>query len=557
VQAACVDCGRVRRIAAFGHCPRCYERHRHGRPYGTHDSAAAGGVRHAVGWLQAQRANRVCDDCGRVGDHHAFGRCTPCYHRHRKLAAKRRCAACQQLGNIWPGTEVCGRCHRRARPRKPHKPPTPRRCVACGQLRIHHCFGRCYRCQATNPAYPIIYAARLAVRLQRAGQPPPSWLAGFAEHVAARRSPTAAAELLRRLGRLLRAGIIQPTAILAAASTRGIGGGPLARALESFFVDGHLLAPGVHAGQVARGKQARRVAEVPAALRPLVAGFDAAQLTTRERAASAGTRPRADRTLELNLAAVRDLARFLAANRPAITGWEQVQAADVEAYLATLGPATRARRLACLRGFFRFARSARAILADPTKQLTATAAFPFRGQVLDTARQRALYQRWTVQADRLRPHEPAVGLLMLLHGASVAELRRLRLDDVDLTAGCLRFASRPHPTPLDPATSDAIGRCLSHLVDRRNTNRYLLVNKCSLTAHGLVATGYLQRLLAQAGVTPRLLRATRLAHLAHAMDPILVAETFGVRHDAATRYLTDTVDDTRLAGLDAGRTHER
>jgi len=146
---------------------------------------------------------------------------------------------------------------------------------------------------------------------------------------------------------------------------------------------------------------------------------------------------------------------------------------------------------------------------------------------------------------------------MLLHGASVAELRRLRLDDVDLTAGCLRFASRPHPTPLDPATSDAIGRCLSHLVDRRNTNRYLLVNKCSLTAHGPVATGYLQRLLAQAGVTPRLLRATRLAHLAHAMDPILVAETFGVRHDAATRYLTDTVDDTRLAGLDAGRTHER
>jgi hypothetical protein len=102
---------------------------------------------------------------------------------------------------------------------------------------------------------------------------------------------------------------------------------------------------------------------------------------------------------------------------------------------------------------------------------------------------------------------------------------------------------------LDPATSDAIRRCLGHLVDRRNTNRYLLVNKCSLTAHGPVATGYLQRLLAPAGVTPRLLRATRLAHLAHAMDPILVAETFGVRHDAATRYLTDTVDHARLTRL--------
>jgi hypothetical protein len=50
-------------------------------------------------------------------------------------------------------------------------------------------------------------------------------------------------------------------------------------------------------------------------------------------------------------------------------------------------------------------------------------------------------------------------------------------------------------------------------------------------------------------VTPRLLRGTRLAHLAQATDPILVAKTFGVRHDAATRYLTDTVDDARLTGL--------
>jgi hypothetical protein len=366
--------------------------------------------------------------------------------------------------------------------------------VACGELRVHHCFGRCYRCQATNPAYPIGYAARLAARLQREGQPPPAWLAGFAEHLAARRSPTAAAELLRRSAACCAPG--SSSAILAAASTRGIGGGPLARALESFFCDAHLLAPGTHAAQVARAKQARRVGEVPAVFRPLVASFHATH-HTRDRAASAGTRPRADRTLELNLAAVRDLARFLATHRAAITGWEQVATADVEAYLATLSPATRARRLACLRGFFRFTRSARAILADPTKHLAATASFPFRGQVLDTAHQRALYRRWTAGADRLHPHQPAVGLLMLLHGASVAELRRLRLDDVDLAAGRLRFAGRPHPTPLDPATSDAISRCLGHLVDRRNTNRYLLVNKCSLTAHGPVATGYLQRLLAR------------------------------------------------------------
>jgi hypothetical protein len=134
VPGACVDCHRLGRIAAFGHCPRCYERHRQGRPYGPHENVAPG-ARHAAGWRRAQRATRACVDCGRVGDHHAFGRCTPCYHRHRKQAAKRRCTACDQLGNLWPGTEVCGRCHRRARPRRPPGRPRPscvRPAVSCG-----------------------------------------------------------------------------------------------------------------------------------------------------------------------------------------------------------------------------------------------------------------------------------------------------------------------------------------------------------------------------------------------------------------------------------------
>jgi hypothetical protein len=57
-------------------------------------------------------------------------------------------------------------------------------------------------------------------------------------------------------------------------------------------------------------------------------------------------------------------------------------------------------------------------------------------------------------------------------------------------------------------------------------------------------------------VTLRLLRATRLAHLAQATDPILVAETFGVRHDAATRYLA-TPSTPGWQDSTRGRTHER
>lgn len=47
-------------------------------------------------------------------------------------------------------------------------------------------------------------------------------------------------------------------------------------------------------------------------------------------------------------------------------------------------------------------------------------------------------------------------------------------------------------------------------------------------------------------MTTQLLRATRLAHLVTVMDPILVAEAFGLRRGAALHYLADAVDGGRL-----------
>ena len=83
----------------------------------------------------------------------------------------------------------------------------------------------------------------------------------------------------------------------------------------------------------------------------------------------------------------------------------------------------------------------------------------------------------------------------------------------------------------------------------RDGNAHLLVNQKSKTTAGPVSVSYLEELLAGAGVTPLLLRVTRLAHLVTTLDPVIVAEAFGVRHGTVLHYLAGHVDPGRLANL--------
>jgi integrase len=393
-------------------------------------------------------------------------------------------------------------------------------------------------------------AARLAGKLDQ----PPEWLGGFAGYLAARLSPGRAVALLHQLASILACTSHAPAAVQAAARRPRSGSpatGALARALEAFFTGARLTLPADTATRAAAARRSRRVAETPAPFRAAAASFGDAQLRDRDRARRAGTRPRADRTLEVNLTAVRDLARYLAASRPAVTGWQLVAAGDVEAFLATIAsPANRARQLHALRPFFRWARSRRIILADPARGLRPSSNIPFHGRLLSAAEQRQLLHRWTAGAESLHPHEPAAGLLGLLHGASAAELRQLRSSDIDLARATIRLGRRPYPVPLDPATAAALRRCLDHH-DRhhRAGNPHLLVNQKSKTIAGPVSVSYLEKLLAPAEVTPTLLRVTRLAHLVTTLDPVIVAAAFGVRRGTVLHYLADTVDASRLANL--------
>jgi integrase len=483
---------------------------------------------------------RVCVACGRGVRVCGRCRCAACHRRHQRQAAKRPCPGCGRPGYLRSETGRCGTCTRWARPRRPAARTA---CRACGQLRRQAAQGLCNRCRQRDPDWPFDYADWLAARLQQ----PPEWLGDFAAWVAVRFSPSRAVGLLRELGRLLTHEPSSPPRLLEAARQRqGRSMGPLARTLEGFFVAGGLALPLDETERLARARRARLLEATPAPLRPAVATFADAQLAARERARRAGTKPRADHTIETSLAVLRDLARFLAAHRPGIGGWELVSTADVERFLAAQ-PTSRATRLPRLRAFFRFARAQRLIVADPTHGLRASSPTRFHGAVLEPTRQRALYRRWTTRP--VHPHEAFVGLMALLHGATPAELRGLEVADLDRHARTARLGRRPHPEPLDPATWQALQRCLAYRAALRTLNPHLLVTRGTASSRASASSAYLTHVLNQARVSARTLRSTRLADLVVAMDPKLVAAAFGMNPDAATRYLPDTVDEARLANL--------
>jgi hypothetical protein len=135
--------------------------------------------------------------------------------------------------------------------------------------------------------------------------------------VADLRSPGGApAETAGELGRLL--GDEQPNHpqnLLEHARRPGRSMGSLARALEDHFTAEGMALPTDQAERLAAGRRQRRLDAVPGPLRPAAAGFCEHLLAARRRARRARTRPRADHTIETALSTVRDLARFLAAQR--------------------------------------------------------------------------------------------------------------------------------------------------------------------------------------------------------------------------------------------------
>ena len=101
--------------------------------------------------------------------------------------------------------------------------------------------------------------------------------------------------------------------------------------------------------------------------------------------------------------------------------------------------------------FFRWARTNRVVLVDPTTNLPAGRDRSFRGRTLTLAEQRRLYRRWTTDPDA-HPNECLIGLLAMLHAVSSVQLRILKITDINLARRTIKLSRRRHPVPLDPVT---------------------------------------------------------------------------------------------------------
>jgi site-specific recombinase XerD len=370
---------------------------------------------------------------------------------------------------------------------------------------------------------------------------PPAWLPGFAGYLAPRHHAGSACQMITVLGRLLRdGGPVHPQGLPGRAAAVSV---PLARALEDFFTRTHLaLPPGRDEDRAARRRQ-RRLEAIPSPLRPAAAAFTEHELRGRLRARTAGTRPLQHSTIEAHLTAIRDLAVFLAATT-AITDWATVSVTDVEAFLATR-PAMAVHRLAALRRFFGFAARRRLILASPVAGITIRQPSGFRGPALTREQQRHLFGRWTSGAD-VHPHEAAIGLLALVHGATTQEIRHLTVARINPASQAVHLPGRPQPTPLDPWTWTAIQHCLDHRQALSSDNPHLLVTRVTKATQAAADSGYVKNAVTAAGIRPRILRSSRLLAMINTADPKLVATAFGMTRDAVTAYLADRVDAARL-----------
>jgi site-specific recombinase XerD len=444
--------------------------------------------------------------------------------------------ACAECGApVRPRDRVrCSRCHRTAEP--------DRACQECGRLRLIVGRGLCDSCWQQDPDRLLRQVERIAARLHQ----PPMWLADFVDYAAARNCIGRTSLMIGRLGRILaEPGPTNPQALLERTPS-GRSMAALARTLEVFFVDAGLAFPLDHDAQRFAARRRRRIDETPEPLRPALARFADTLVAGQQRARQARTRPRTDLTVVEDLAIVRDLARFLIAER-ANTDWASTAAGDIEAFLAER-PLSRARRLSTLRLFFRWAKANRVVLVDPTKDISNNRHRAPRSTILTITEQRRLFRRWTTDPDA-HPHECLVGLLALLHAASSLELRRLKVSDVNVEQRTIRLSSRRHPVPLDPATWAALQRCLDHRQQLATHNPQVIVTHITRTRTIPASDQYLWRIFAPSGITTRPLRATRLVDLVANLDPKLVSEAIGMAPAGILPYTADQVQDVRLTNL--------
>lgn len=127
----------------------------------------------------------------------------------------------------------------------------------------------------------------------------------------------------------------------------------------------------------------------------------------------------------------------------------------------------------------------------------------FRGRTLTRADQARRLRHWA--SEPCHPHEALAGLLALLHGAAVSELRPLTIKNVNTATRTVRLGRRSHPVPLDPLSFAALQRCLDHRAKLGTENPHVIVTRGTRAHRTPASLVWTLLLIGPAHVFPRYL----------------------------------------------------
>jgi integrase/recombinase XerD len=251
----------------------------------------------------------------------------------------------------------------------------------------------------------------------------------------------------------------------------------------------------------------------------------------------------------------RDLAQLVAhtgARAPA-----ELTAAHITAFLlhrarGGAGARSRARALSAIRGFFKFLRLERELDVDPTQVIDS----PKLARKLPEVLSEGDIDRLLAAPDRGSPRglrDAAMIETLYATGLRVSELIKLRVDDVDLGAGCLRATGKGRKQRLVPLGDVARELIAGYLALRGPRPGALFLSRLgrAMTRQGFwkILGAYARAAGIRGRVHPHRLRHSFATHLlAHGADLRAVQAMLG-HADISTTEIYTHVSRARLLEL--------
>jgi hypothetical protein len=268
----------------------------------------------------------------------------------------------------------------------------------------------------------------------------------------------------------------------------------------------------------------RRTAQLPAGFGPDVRVWLLTLLDGDRRA-----RARSHTTLYVHYNSVVPLIEEFARTRDRL---REVTRADIDAALDRLRGHPRYNAVAAVRSLFRLAKRRGSVFPDPPRHLAGTG----RG-VTRTLLPTNDTEIGAVRSAVTNPAKRLVVALAATHAARSQAIRRLTLDDVDLSGQTIVLAG--HEQRLADLARAALLSWLRHRREHwpHSTNRHVLLSRVTALGTGPVSDDYLAGLLPDLIGLERI-RQDRILHeaLISGGDPLRLAVVFGIDHSTAMTY---------------------